>query len=294
MKFQTKSDICSLGLIIALALVSQTWAQTPEIQGVTGLEVQNSTGYLAIRVEVPESSALDGVLWYNNDQEVVFPQLLVGIGYENQPGLVSDAVQVKEQVSGLSSAWSQVGFDLPVGATLGGLYVIFRFPETPFVSEGTGGGPAIGYSSSGQGSIGWISGDGESWVALHEDFGFSIVPQFIPYEEGMALKSIGGDDQIVVTDDEVVQMYMKCGPNPFNPRIEIKFGLPQATDVRLDVFDLRGHRIARLVDGPLARGHHTIYWSGKDGSGRDSSSGVYFLKMSANAQSFTRRITLVR
>ena len=62
----------------------------------------------------------------------------------------------------------------------------------------------------------------------------------------------------------------------------------------LDVFDLRGHRIARLVDGPLERGHHTLFWSGKDGSGRDTASGVYFLKMSANAQSFTQRVTLVR
>lgn len=245
-------------------------------------------------MQVPENQALDGILWYNNDEQVIFPRLLVGTGYADQPGLVTDAITVSEAVSGQSSAWSTVEFDVPVGATLDGLYVIFEFPNQPYTAPGNGGGAAIGYSEASNGSVGWISGDGEQWSSLHPDFGFSILPVFVPFTEGMAVKSLDGSGPDEPQEEVVEQVYLTAGPNPFNPRTEVRFGLPEAANVKLEVFDLRGYLINRLAHGHFEAGHHEVTWLGKDNQGSNVASGVYFVRMVSGDKELTQRLTLVR
>ncbi len=47
-------------------------------------------------------------------------------------------------------------------------------------------------------------------------------------------------------------------PNPFSGSTRIAFTLAQAQDVRLEVFNLLGQRVAVLADGPLAAGDHLV------------------------------------
>jgi hypothetical protein len=49
-------------------------------------------------------------------------------------------------------------------------------------------------------------------------------------------------------------------PNPFNPRVTVSFTLTAATGVRLDVYDLRGRRLATLVEEDLPAGTHQRTW----------------------------------
>ncbi len=279
----------SLGLIATGARADQV-----TIEGMVGLDLVDDVGYLAIRVEVPEGQALSGILWYNNDETVVFPHLFAGAGYLDGPDRIENAVVVGQQIIGGSSSWSETIFDEPVGATLGGLYVVFEFPGEDFTELGEGGGPAIGYGSEADGSVGWISGDGESWARMNQAYGFSILPIFVPFVEGMTLKRLDGEIELVVLEETVEEFYLTIGPNPFNPRADIRFGLPAASLVRLDIFDLRGRRINRLIDGYFESGHYDTPWLGKDGTGRSVASGVYFIKMSVDSEVFTRRLTVVR
>ncbi len=70
-------------------------------------------------------------------------------------------------------------------------------------------------------------------------------------------------------------------PNPFNAATRLRFGLPQAGRVRLELFDVRGRRVARLWDGPRDAGWHAILWNGRDDSGRPVASGVYIYHVEA-------------
>ncbi len=63
-------------------------------------------------------------------------------------------------------------------------------------------------------------------------------------------------------------------PNPFNPATTITFGLPQPTQVRLDVFNMLGARVAVLVEGALGEGRHRVSFQP-----RDLPSGVYFYRL---------------
>jgi len=270
------------------------FGDNPPIQGLAGLEFEGDLAYLAIRVDVPSDKALSGILWYNNDQEVVFPRLLVGTGYPDRPGLVGDALSVGSDLSGESSDWSAAAFDVPVGAVLEGLYVIFEVPNQPYTAPGTGGGAAIGYGHAEGGSLGWVSGDGEEWSRLNPEFGFSILPSYVPFEEGMALKSMGGEVETEPVADAILPLYLTAGPNPFNPRTEIRFGLPAAGPVRIDIFDLRGHLVRHLVDEVMAEGHHRVNWQGENQQGGNAASGLYFLRLMADGQNLTQRLILVR
>ena len=83
-------------------------------------------------------------------------------------------------------------------------------------------------------------------------------------------------------------------PNPFNPMTAISYSLPRAGYVTLDVYDLAGRRVTRLVDGLQAAGSHTEQWAGLDEQGRAVSSGTYFYRMTSDGKSLVRKMALVR
>jgi len=64
-------------------------------------------------------------------------------------------------------------------------------------------------------------------------------------------------------------------PNPFNPETRIRYSVPKAGEVSLEVFDLRGRLIQTLVRSVLPAGAHDTVWNGMDACGRPVSSGLY-------------------
>jgi hypothetical protein len=270
------------------------WA-LPEVGGVVGLASETGAGWLAVRVPMPEGQALAGVSWFNNDDQAMFPQVLVATGYPDGPGDLVGAEVVAETVGGGASAWSSLSFDVPVASSLEALYVVFAFPEGHAYTEpGSGGGSALGYLAAEGGSRGWLSGDGSSWIGLDPAHAFAVLPEFVPFAPGMVVKSMGGSGGYALQPDPVAEPYLTAGPNPFNPLISLRFGLVTAGRTTVDVFDIRGRRVVRLLDEALAAGHHQVDWQGRDGAGRGVASGVYFVKMAGPDGGLTRRVLLVR
>lgn len=68
-------------------------------------------------------------------------------------------------------------------------------------------------------------------------------------------------------------------PNPFNPATEIKFALPENGHVIINIYNLAGKKIRTLLDEQRTAGYHTISWDGKDESGHDVASGIYFYRI---------------
>jgi hypothetical protein len=64
-------------------------------------------------------------------------------------------------------------------------------------------------------------------------------------------------------------------PNPFNPSTRIQFQLAERGRVRLSIVDLRGRRVATLLDEVREPGVYSTKWTGSDARGRQVSSGVY-------------------
>ena len=82
-------------------------------------------------------------------------------------------------------------------------------------------------------------------------------------------------------------------PNPFNPSTIIPYQLAASSEVRLEVFNLLGQRIATLVDGVRPAGFHTATWHATDAAGRAVGAGVYIYRMTVGAASQTGRMVLI-
>jgi len=105
-------------------------------------------------------------------------------------------------------------------------------------------------------------------------------------DSGVVTSTEGGD--ALPTAYDLSQNY----PNPFNPTTTIRYALPQASQVSLEVYDMLGRRVAVLADGRQSAGYHTAIF---DGSALASGVYIYRLRATnqATGQPFIQTRTLV-
>jgi hypothetical protein len=72
-------------------------------------------------------------------------------------------------------------------------------------------------------------------------------------------------------------------PNPFNPNVTLRIGLEKNDSVTLNIYNHRGQLVKSLLRSDLAKGLWSIGWDGKDNSGKQCSSGLYFARMSSSS-----------
>ena len=70
-------------------------------------------------------------------------------------------------------------------------------------------------------------------------------------------------------------------PNPFNTPTVIGYGLPEASNVKLKIYDIVGQKVHTLVDRFIPAGYHTVVWDGKNERGKSVASGVYLYRLEA-------------
>ena len=83
-------------------------------------------------------------------------------------------------------------------------------------------------------------------------------------------------------------------PNPFNPTTTISFSLKETGYVTIDIYNIRGQLVKTLVNGEFDDAHHEVVWDGKDNSGKNTGSGVYFYKMKAGKFAQTKKMILMK
>jgi len=90
-------------------------------------------------------------------------------------------------------------------------------------------------------------------------------------------------------------------PNPFNPETKIEFGLPKPGLVTINIYDINGHLVSKLMAERKSAGYHSVIWDGRNRSGITVSTGMYFYHFKAGdfgknkaGLSQTRKMILIK
>jgi hypothetical protein len=83
-------------------------------------------------------------------------------------------------------------------------------------------------------------------------------------------------------------------PNPFNPVTTIKFDMKEKGLVTLKIYDVAGRLVRTLADDVRDAGAYSIVWDGRNNSGAEIASGIYFYKMETTGFLATKKLVLLR
>jgi flagellar hook assembly protein FlgD len=83
-------------------------------------------------------------------------------------------------------------------------------------------------------------------------------------------------------------------PNPFNPSTTIAYSVADKSDVKLQIFDVRGRLVRTLVDGERGPNNYRVMWDGLNNAGNSVASGVYFYRLIAGDFRATKKMVLLR
>ena len=83
-------------------------------------------------------------------------------------------------------------------------------------------------------------------------------------------------------------------PNPFNPETVIRFNLPKACDVVVQIYNIFGQEIFTLANEVFDAGNHSVIWDIKNNSGDHVSSGIYIYRIKAGKFVDAKKMSLLQ
>jgi hypothetical protein len=117
-----------------------------------------------------------------------------------------------------------------------------------------------------------------------------------------ATELIGVSEEEIALSPPGFVTSLESYPNPFNKTTKIIFRVlnarSQKTDIRkqisLKIYDMSGRLVNTLVTGDLSTGAHTVVWDGRDGQGKELTSGIYFYRLTTKSATLTNKVMLLR
>ena len=98
------------------------------------------------------------------------------------------------------------------------------------------------------------------------------------------------NDNVVSNSTKLLDNY----PNPFNPTTTINYYLNIDTNVKLEIFNIKGQKVITLEEGEKTAGYHNIVWNGENSEGSSISSGIYFYQLITEKYSSVKKMVLMK
>ena len=145
-----------------------------------------------------------------------------------------------------------------------------------------------------------LYGPGAYWrygVGFHLSTGdpYGILTNLIGYRVG---DEAWGDVDILVGIAELPQIpeeyQLTAYPNPFNPTTTIRYTIPENNKVIIKIFDQSGRQVNQLVSAKQNAGEYTTQWNGRDDTGQQLASGLYFCQIRSGDFSRTFKLILLK
>jgi hypothetical protein len=131
------------------------------------------------------------------------------------------------------------------------------------------------------------------WCPINEGLEDSSVTSLVLHDENLFLVGSSGRvwrrplSEVIasvepLTDDLPHDFSLfQNSPNPFNPTTSIRYTLPGASLVVLDIYNILGQKVRGLVSEEQVAGEHLVSWDATNDAGRPIATGVYFYRLEA-------------
>jgi subtilisin family serine protease len=131
-------------------------------------------------------------------------------------------------------------------------------------------------------------------------FGAGRLDVWAAYQEALSRRTAIGEESPEKPPDAAagpqaaVSRLLSNRPNPFNPGTRITFEVGTISRVTLDLYDIAGRHVRRVVSQQHDPGVYSVVWDGRDQHGRSAPSGMYLVRFAADGVKQSRRVVLLR
>jgi hypothetical protein len=146
-------------------------------------------------------------------------------------------------------------------------------------------------------TLNWPAGLGSDWATLviQDAFGGFFVnvdmttdTTVVVTNSAISVLNIIGTSNVLSVErdgDLIPQRFalQQNYPNPFNPSTTIKFSIEKTAFTDVAVYNVIGQKVKTLAAEVLNPGYYTTTWNGTDDNNQAVTTGVYFVRMVANA-----------
>jgi Secretion system C-terminal sorting domain len=115
--------------------------------------------------------------------------------------------------------------------------------------------------------------------------------------------SLSAGEEITISNSAVSKLVVLSGeitapveyaleqnyPNPFNPSTTIKFSVPEATQVTLNIYNVLGEKVAELVNEKLEAGKYSYQWDASQ-----VATGLYIYELRTNNFVSSKKLMLLK
>ncbi len=185
-----------------------------------------------------------------------------------------------------SLGWREtVRFDFPVAATAVGANSDWTGSNTTLTAY-RADGSVIASVTGNQGDFMGIAEPGIAYATWKWNYDEAVA--------GFSLDNVTFSTPNTAVGDAPLAATVTAEPNPFTAQAWIRWGLAAAAHVRVAVYDVRGRRVAALLDADRPAGQGLVRWDATDEAGRRVPAGVYFVRVETPGAARTQRIVRLR
>jgi len=227
---------------------------------------------------ITDGSTIQDTIHINQTGNVIAINIKLNILHQNNSEVNVDLEKYKEKANLITSEQCS-----------GSNFINTNFSDTSLLKITQGSAPYTGYFKPTTPLSTFVNTEmqGDWILSISDDYagntgtliGWSVS---IVYENTVSINNQTG---IIPTEYKLYQNY----PNPFNPTTRIKYEILKSENVKVEIYDLLGHRIETLADKKLRPGVYEVQFDGSK-----LSSGVYFYKLTTDDFTETKRMLYIK
>jgi hypothetical protein len=242
------------------------------------LAINDDNGWIAAvwHEGIKNKLAFEGIAGYEDWAEV--PELAIAISNDN-----GETWYLEETGDWLDEWYNTIYLSSNADPELDGMIPVYAYPADYIEDLGNGWG-----------RLHFMFMDDNSFGSFIQGHGSNLGGQMMYTSVDIWFDPDVSADDVTIP---VADLSLKNYPNPFNPETTISYSLQEASDVSVEVYNIRGQKVKTLVDNEQKQpGTHSVTWNGTDQSGRTVASGVYLYRVDADGGRYTstRKMILLK